>query len=295
MLFDKICREKGSTHQLTTRAFPTTIRKAERRHRTLRPQRFINECKVLSRFWICPSCKSLVTGKLHNLQFSCHTASMTENELGRRERKRLTTHQMLRSAALRLVAERGLAQVTVEDIAEEADVSVRTFYDHFLSKEDAIVGFDASRVDQLREALAARPVEESPLLALRTVLRELLAESSEEWPLRMEVIRSDSTLLARMFASFAISERAMIEVIASRTGTDADRDLFPALITAVATGAFKASINVWRSNSEVLALSDVFDAAFDLVGNGLSVPGSYEGTSATHTATSSRTQPIDGS
>jgi AcrR family transcriptional regulator len=193
-------------------------------------------------------------------------------QLGRRDRKKLTTHQLLRSAAFRLVAERSLAQVTVEDIADEADVSVRTFYDHFASKEDAIVGFDASRVDQLREALSARPQEESPLMALRSVLRELLEESGEEWSLRMRVIRSDPALLARMFASFAISERAMIEVIAARTGTDADQDLFPGLITAVATGAFRASIAVWRSNNESLALADVFDAAFELVSAGLPLP-----------------------
>jgi AcrR family transcriptional regulator len=197
---------------------------------------------------------------------------MVDNQLGRRDRKRLTTHQLLRSAAFRLVAERGLAQVTVEEIADDADVSVRTFYDHFASKEDAIVGFDASRVDRLREALIARPQEEPPLMALRSVLLELLEESGEEWSLRMRVIRSDPALLARMFASFAISERAMIEVIAARTGTDADLDLFPVLITSVATGALRASIAVWRSNNESLALADVFNAAIELVGAGIPLP-----------------------
>ncbi len=53
---------------------------------------------------------------------------MTAINLGRRDRKKLETHQALRAAALRLVAQRGLQQVTVEDIAEVADVSVRTFF-----------------------------------------------------------------------------------------------------------------------------------------------------------------------
>jgi AcrR family transcriptional regulator len=197
---------------------------------------------------------------------------MSSNELGRRERKKLTTHRLLRSAALQLSAERGLSKVTVEDIAEAADVSVRTFYDHFATKEDAIVGFDASRVDQLREALVERPDDEAPLDSLRSVLRELLVESSEEWPLRMEVIRANPDLLPRMFSSFAVSEKAMIEVIASRTGTDPEHDLYPILITAVATGALRSSISVWRASGGKLVLSEVFDAAFKRVSLGLPAP-----------------------
>lgn len=218
---------------------------------------------------------------------------MTENPLGRQGRKKLATHQLLRSAALRLSAERGFQKVTVEDIAEAADVSVRTFYDHFPTKEDAIVGFDASRVDQIREALTARPLNEPPLLSIKAVLRDLLAESSEEWPLRMQVIRHEPSLLSRMFASFAISERAMIEVIAARTGTDANRDLYPALITAVATGAFRASMTVWRSNGEVLALADVFDAAFELVSTGFPAPNAAPGHAAPRVGAAQHTKPIN--
>jgi AcrR family transcriptional regulator len=209
---------------------------------------------------------------------------MTSNELGRRERKKLATHRLLRSAALQLSADRGLSKVTVEDIAEAADVSVRTFYDHFATKEDAIVGFDASRVDQLRETLRERPEDEAPLESLRSVLRELLVESSEEWPLRMEVIRANPDLLPRMFSSFAVSEKAMIEVIASRTGTDPEHDLYPILITAVATGALRTSISVWRASGGTLVLSEVFDAAFEQVSLGLPAP-------AMRGRTSRRTRP----
>ena len=202
----------------------------------------------------------------------CQTSRMTIGDVGRRERKKSATHRQLRSAALRLVAKRGLQKVTVEDIAEAADVSTRTFYDHFASKEDAIVGFDAVRVNQFRTSLRARPPDEQPLRALRAVMRALLDESSEEWPLRMEIIRFDPELLARMFASFASVEQAMIEVIGERTGADPDRDLYPVLVTAVATGAFRASVSSWHRTGEAVPLSKIFDAAFDQVAAGLTVP-----------------------
>jgi K+-transporting ATPase A subunit len=88
----------------------------------------------------------------------------------------------------------------------------------------------------------------------------------------MEVIRTNPALLSRMFASFATVERAMIDVIAERTGTDANHDLYPVLVTAVAMGAVRASMSSWHSTGEVLPLSEIFDAAFDQVGTGLKPP-----------------------
>jgi len=62
-------------------------------------------------------------------------------------RKKLAVRQALGSAALRLAVERGLENVTVEDITAEADVSLRTFGNYFSSK---------SMQETLAEAIAAR-------------------------------------------------------------------------------------------------------------------------------------------
>ncbi|MDE2282272.1 MAG: TetR family transcriptional regulator [Actinomycetales bacterium] len=197
--------------------------------------------------------------------------------IGRRERKRLATHHALRAAALRLGAERGIRDVTVEEIATAADVSVRTFYDHFPSKEDAIIGFDAWRVDQLRDALADRPADEAPLEALRVVMGQLFHESSGEWPLRMRAINADPALLGRMFVSFIAYERALVEVIAQRTGLDSERDPYPALVTAVATAAFRASMTTARASGGALDPAATFDAAITRLGAALSPPQREDG------------------
>src|SRR5215469_1070208 len=71
-----------------------------------------------------------------------------------RERKKQATRLLLRRTALELVAERGLANVTVEDIAEAAEVSPRTLFNYFPSKEAALFSGDPDRAAALRDAIA---------------------------------------------------------------------------------------------------------------------------------------------
>ena len=61
-------------------------------------------------------------------------------EPGLRERKRAATRRAIQRAALQVVRDRGLDGATVDEIARLADVSPRTFFNYFPSKEDAILG-----------------------------------------------------------------------------------------------------------------------------------------------------------
>src|SRR5260221_8539935 len=90
-----------------------------------------------------------------------------------RERKKRPTRRSLRRVALDLVAERGFAYVTVEDIAEAADVSPRTFFNYFPSKEAALVGGnDPDRAAKLRDRIANGAPGEPALSALRAVMAQ---------------------------------------------------------------------------------------------------------------------------
>src|ERR1700736_2430441 len=87
-----------------------------------------------------------------------------------RERQKSAPRRSLRRAALNLVAERGFAHVTIEDIAEAADVSPRTFFNYFPSKEAALFGADPDRVAALRERVVRQSPGEPVLDALRMVM-----------------------------------------------------------------------------------------------------------------------------
>jgi AcrR family transcriptional regulator len=199
---------------------------------------------------------------------------------GRRQRKKLQTRRALQAAALRLALERGARDVTIEEIADAADVSPRTFFNYFSSKEEALVARDPDEVARVRGALAARLAVEPPLAALRGVLRELaghLSERREEWLAHLSVVRSDPHVLAAHLAGWAELERELAAAVAERTDTDAERDLYPRLVVGAAVGAMRVAAMRWRDGDGGEPLEDLIDEAFDALGAGLPAPASDQG------------------
>ncbi|WP_019632856.1 TetR/AcrR family transcriptional regulator [Actinomadura atramentaria] len=92
---------------------------------------------------------------------------MTDTATGLRERKKQRTRHALASAALRLFAERGYEETTIADIAAAADVSPRTFFGYFASKEDVLFAEIDERLAQVGRRLAERPPGETPLETIR--------------------------------------------------------------------------------------------------------------------------------
>ncbi|GIH93314.1 TetR family transcriptional regulator [Planobispora siamensis] len=199
----------------------------------------------------------------------------SSDELGRRGRKKLETRAALERAALTLVAERGLAQVTVEDIAGAVDVSSRTFFNYFPSKEDALIGRSPENEAELTEKLAAVPASEPALQALRLVLRsvaELVQEEREQWLLRLRVLEQNPSLLPRLIAGNAEAERCLTAAVAERVGVDPAVDGYPALVTAVASAAFRVAMIRWSAADGVPPLAGLLDEAFDRLAAGLPDP-----------------------
>src|ERR1700727_2794888 len=87
-----------------------------------------------------------------------------------RERKKLATRRELRRAPLRMIADRGYSNVTVEEIAEAANVSPRTFFNYFPTKEAALFGADP----ELAEATPDVVVHQAPGEPVVTVPREIM-------------------------------------------------------------------------------------------------------------------------
>ena len=99
---------------------------------------------------------------------------MPRQPAGLRERKKEKTRQALASAAMRLFAERGYEATTVADIAAAAEVSTRTFFAYFPSKEDVFFAGTRERLDLVRQAFAGHAGALPPLSAMRATLDQII-------------------------------------------------------------------------------------------------------------------------
>jgi AcrR family transcriptional regulator len=197
---------------------------------------------------------------------------------GLRERKKAQTRQALTAAAIRLSIERGSPdRVTVEEISDAADVSPRTFFNYFSSKEDAILGVDPERRAALRSELELRPSTESPVEALRATLLASASdidENAELWAKRLQLVREHPSLSPGYVASFADFERGLVEAMAARLGLDPDADLYPAVVVSAALTVMRVTVKHWQCTPDGPELPDLLDVAFDHLAAGLRLPPS---------------------
>jgi AcrR family transcriptional regulator len=202
-----------------------------------------------------------------------------ESRVSLRERKKLATRRSLRRVALDLVAERGFVHVTVEDIAEGADVSPRTFFNYFPSKEAALFGANPERVAALRERLVHEAPGQTALEALRVAMvgeARALAEELDElggdpafWLKRMKAAHVDPHLRAAQAAHLAMVERVVADALAERLGADPEHDPYPVLLAGAAVGVMRATMTFWASSGGAMALDQLTDAAYQALADGL--------------------------
>jgi AcrR family transcriptional regulator len=177
--------------------------------------------------------------------------SVPEEGAGRRDRKKSETRQALREAAHRLFAEKGFTATTIDDIAAAADVSRRTFFRYYDSKDDLLRTDAADLLPVMLAALRARPAGEPPLASIVGALRTMIGPEGP--PALAETLASPlGGIRARlsMVRVLADWERGIADTLIARAGlTDpTDEDRLKAVVTAcAATSALRASAQIYRS------------------------------------------------
>jgi AcrR family transcriptional regulator len=194
---------------------------------------------------------------------------MDTEECGLRERKKRQTREDLHRAALDLVEQRGFSAVTTEEIAARAGVSPRTFFNYYASKDGAVLGRSAQDLDELRQLLAGRPMDERPLDTLRTVILAALAPASFDLELRakrMKVLLNEPSLAPALVASNMRIQDALIEAFEARRGSTAP-DLRTRLMVTTALAAVRACLEHHQAGGKG-EIEDSIDQAFAMLAEG---------------------------
>lgn len=198
---------------------------------------------------------------------------MIEPGLSRRERKKLQTRRALAAAALRLFADRGFEQTTIEDITEAVDVSPRTFFRYFDSKEEVVLPDKSEILGRLRQALAERPPDEPLWTSVREAILAFGATFSEEEMeivlLRARLLASERALLARSLERQAVWEDIIADAVARRLSVDPAADLRCRLVAATAVAALRAAFYVWAAGGFTGDFRNLVAEALDVLGRGI--------------------------
>lgn len=190
-----------------------------------------------------------------------------------RERKKFETLRGIQAAARKLVAERGLRQVTVEDIAAAANVSCRTFFNYYDSKEAAV--FDTTEpnaVVSFAAALEARPAEETALQALHAAIRLEIVQHATGLRELGELVRQYPELAARENTAFAAFWDVIVAWAAKRLGVDPAESVHPMLLAGIAQTVTRIVLTHARPGDSHERSVELVDRAFDCLVGGLSRP-----------------------
>ncbi|MET3985479.1 TetR family transcriptional regulator [Streptomyces sp. PvR034] len=199
---------------------------------------------------------------------------------GLRERKKRRTRDALLRASLTLFTTRGYEATTVDEITEAVEVSQRTFFRYFASKEEVAFAVQDLVESHFVAALAARPAAEGPLVALRAAVLtawDTIEEAvGEVVPVDLhmrayQLIESTPALLAVHLRRSAELEERTARLIAAREGLDLDADPRPRVVVAAFSGVMRVTGRLWGQGEDtsVAAIRRMTEDYLDQIGPAL--------------------------
>ncbi|MDQ6852766.1 MAG: TetR/AcrR family transcriptional regulator [Actinomycetota bacterium] len=179
-------------------------------------------------------------------------ALATSTSTTRFERRRSRTQAALIDAAIQLFQQQGVRATTIEEICELADISPRTFFNHFDTREHLYAAIAGQRAAQFAGLLEAQGADERPLdqrlpelftaigreLAQMPAYRELIGEM-----LRVRIDGGDLTVRGRTLGQAAL--RFVLVGVERGEITTAHR---PEVLADILLGAITTAIGNWSAD-----------------------------------------------
>ena len=187
---------------------------------------------------------------------------------GLRERHKNQLRIALRDAALLRFVRDGFDATTVDNIAADVDVSPRTFFRHFPTKDAVAVVPYVELFDRWEALVRSAPAGEPLITTLRNashMVTEAYETDSEFWDRHHGAVARDSSLALRMVETQARLQQRAAQALADRLGLDVDRDVRPRVLAAAATATVAAAVAQWYASGKKGDRRALVDAAYEEV------------------------------
>lgn len=182
-------------------------------------------------------------------------------------RRKERTRREIADAAASLFYANGYDATTIEDIAAAVEVSPRTVYRYFSTKDELIVALSRSNSDAFLAALRARPATEAPSDAVRAAVASSLAPhwrgAADRVRSFLALIRDTPELRARWVEENYDAQRQLAAVLAERNGTSVDMHLL--LAAGTITLAINTALQEWAGQSKVKTPEGFVDTALSML------------------------------
>ncbi|NHC14920.1 TetR family transcriptional regulator [Motilibacter sp. E257] len=187
--------------------------------------------------------------------------------MGLRERKKLEAWRSIRECALRLISERGFDAVSVEEIAEEANVSRTTFFNYFSCKEAVVFDPDPLETQFWQDLLASRPDDEPLWDALTGILLGYVTQFGDRLAIHKR-LKTESPAVAA--SARGAGDHFQAELRAWVTArTPAGSELDAQLMLNTATAAIGTALTLWKPTEPFEDFLDLARTCLHKAGSGL--------------------------
>lgn len=181
---------------------------------------------------------------------------------GLRERKRRQTRQRIIDEGLRLFLANGFEATTLDAIAEAADISRRTFFYYFASKEDIVVAYQSGSMERLRDTIAGESPDRPPLDVVRNALLKLTSAYSAEEMIPIDrLMASTESLRARKQAGYVAQEQALFAALCE-LWPQPKRRAGLRVVAMASIGAIRLALEAWREDGNKRPLKEYLHETF---------------------------------
>jgi AcrR family transcriptional regulator len=195
-------------------------------------------------------------------------------------RRRRILHREIETVGLRLFARIGYENVTVDQLATAANISVRTFFRYFPSKDSVLLALPQRTLEDMCSAVAARPAGETILASWRAVAiaPDTFAREDVELSALLREVRRRSPEIEQRIYGDPIHGARIANTVAGQLNVDPNTDPRPAVLGAIIRATLLAALVRWSKSNDGRPFNELFAEAFDILEQSGEIRSTQRGT-----------------